>query len=85
MNKQHVARLNLALKVAILESGKTQRVIAVRTGIDETRLSRIVRGQISPVKLERKALTRVLHKAESELFPAEPEPESKAEAEVVAS
>lgn len=62
---------NKALKHAIVDSDRTQRVIARRTRIDETRLSRIISGQAFPFPREVKALARVLGKPVDELFPEE--------------
>lgn len=69
MTSQELASFNLALKVAILASGKTQRQIARSTRIDETRLSRIVRGSVRPFPHERRRLAKVLRRVEVELFP----------------
>lgn len=69
MNSQELASLNLALKFAILASGLTQRRLARRTRIEETRLSRIVRGQVVPVPRERRALAKALGRVEVDLFP----------------
>ena len=60
--------LNLQLKFAILQSGKTQRTVALNTRIPETRLSAIVRGRHTPTKVERQRLARVLGVAAHELF-----------------
>lgn len=68
MKSQELARANTALRVAIVESTKTQRTIARRVRMDETRLSKIVRGHESATPRERKALARVLHRTEAELF-----------------
>lgn len=58
----------MPLKLAIAASGRTQRVIAQRTGIEETRLSRIVRSQVSPFPHEKRALARVLRSSIRTLF-----------------
>jgi hypothetical protein len=52
--------MRLGLKVAIVQSGKSQRAISVETGIPESRLSSIVRGWIEPRTDERNALMRLL-------------------------
>lgn len=59
---------NLALKVAIVQSGKKQRAIARSTRIPETRLSHIVRGRLEPTEKERAVIARVLDRTEAELF-----------------
>lgn len=75
MQSQKLARYNLALKQAILsrQSARrrplTQREVARRADMDETRLSRIVRGSEQPTPEERKALSRVLRRPQAELFP----------------
>jgi len=61
-------RLNVELKWAIFKSGHTQRALARRLKMDETRLSRLVRGQAQPFPHERKLLSDALHKEESDLF-----------------
>lgn len=69
MKTQRVARLNRALKVAIIDSGCTQGRIAQRARIDKWRMSRIVRGSITPRDREQEALARVLKAQRAELFP----------------
>lgn len=59
---------NLELKYAILMTGKTQRALARRLRMDETRLSRIVRGQAQPFPHERVALAKALDRLECDLF-----------------
>lgn len=66
---QKISGYNMGLKLAILASGQTQRVIAKRAAIDETKLSRLVRGTVRPFPDEREALARVLNRSEAELFP----------------
>lgn len=66
---QRVPHLNLALKTAILASGKLQKQIAREAAIDETTLSHIVRGRLAATTAERRRLARVLAKSEAELFP----------------
>lgn len=67
MKARHV---NLALKTAILASGRTQGEIAMRARILETRLSQIVRQRVTATDEERKKLARVLKRDETELFDA---------------
>jgi transcriptional regulator with XRE-family HTH domain len=69
MASQDFEKFNIALKTAILQSKQTQRRVARRTRIDETRLSRIVRGQVVPFPREKRALARVLGVAIDVLFP----------------
>ena len=69
MSSQEFDSFNLALKVAILANGLTQRQLAKRVHIDETRLSRIVRGQVAAFPSERRVLAKVLKRTEVELFP----------------
>lgn len=59
----------MPLKLAIVASGRTQRAIAKRARIDETRLSRLLRNEAKPFKAEKKRLARVLHSTVDELFP----------------
>lgn len=62
--------MNVALKLAIWQSGKRQRQIAMEAGIPETRLSEIVnhRGPL-PTAEEKDAITRVLGQSARKLFP----------------
>lgn len=75
MTTQVVATYNTALKSALLETkdrrGRplTQRAVARRARIDETRFSRILSGQLESTPRERKAIARVLQRDEATLFP----------------
>lgn len=60
---------NAALKLAIFNSGKRQIDIAEKAGMDETKLSKIIRGYRTASPEERSALARVLRKPIHELFP----------------
>jgi transcriptional regulator with XRE-family HTH domain len=60
--------LNAALQRAIRESGLKQTFIADRVGINESRLSRIVRGHIDASEHEKKALALVLNARVAQLF-----------------
>ena len=60
--------MRMAVKVAIIESGQTQRQVAAQIEMPESRLSAIVRGWINPRTDERKALARVLGRRLEELF-----------------
>lgn len=62
--------MNMALKIAIVESRRLQVEIAADAGMDPTRLSQIVNGRREPSDPERKALARVLKRKAADLFPA---------------
>jgi hypothetical protein len=64
---------NLILKVAIVATGHSQRAVGLRVRIPEVRLSDIIRGRVEATSRERRALSRVLGRPVSELFPAPPE------------
>jgi plasmid maintenance system antidote protein VapI len=64
-----MAKLNVALKMAILESGKKQRRVAALARIHPTELSAIVRQRRSASKEQRERLARVLGRSQNELFP----------------
>ena len=53
--------MRIALKLAILQSGQSQRDVSAQTHIPEARLSSIVRGWTEPRADERVALQRCLH------------------------
>jgi hypothetical protein len=61
-------RLRLALKTAILETGKSQRELARETAIPESRLSQIVRGWADPREVEEMALAMALGRPSNDLF-----------------
>lgn len=71
MKSQRVARRNLALKFAIVAQGTTQRCLATRTRIEETRLSRIISLQKEPSRVEMRRIARVLKTDVAALFPVE--------------
>ena len=52
--------MRTALKIQIIQSGQSQRVIARAAAIPECRLSSIVHGWVNPRDDERSALARVL-------------------------
>lgn len=61
--------MRLALKMAIIVAGKTQRQVAAETRLlSENRLSEIVCGWVDPNENERAALARVLHREAAALF-----------------
>lgn len=60
---------NVALKVAIVQSGQTQRAIAHRAGISELRLSQLVNLRTPATPDDKRALAKVLHCRQSALFP----------------
>ena len=60
---------NVALRVAIIESGLTQRQIAKDCSIAESRFSLIVRRRRMPSDDERAAIAAALGRAEDDLFP----------------
>lgn len=60
---------NRALRIAILDSGKPQIVIAKKAHIHETRLSKIVNGHLNARDEERAALARALRRPVDDLFP----------------
>lgn len=62
---------NIALKIAIMESGLSQVDLAEATDIHESKLSYIVNGRREPSEAEQKAIARVLKRKASQLFPAE--------------
>lgn len=65
--------MNLALKMAIHESGVTQKRIAKRAHMREPRLSLIVRGREQPEADEKKNLARALDRPIDDLFPDQSE------------
>jgi len=65
--------VNYELKTALLRAGVPQYEIARRAGLDETALSRIVRGRRVPSADERGRLAAVLGVPESLLFGSQPE------------
>ena len=60
--------LRRELKFAIIDSGRTQREVSIRTGIPETRLSAIVRNRVDPSEQERAALAFFLGRPATDLF-----------------
>lgn len=65
---------DLRLKVAIIESGRSQRRIALDTRIGEVRLSQIVRQRGAPAtETEKQRLAKYLNRPEVDLFPVDDE------------
>lgn len=61
---------NVALKIAIVESGLSQVEIAAAADIHESRMSQIVNGWREPNDAERKVLARILKRKPAQLFPS---------------
>lgn len=59
---------NIALKIAIIESGLLQVDVAEKADMHETQLSNIVNGRREPNDAEMKAIARVLKRKPSALF-----------------
>ena len=62
--------MSTKLKLEIVRSGKRQYEIAHRAGLNETELSRIIRGRRLPTPEERQRLATALDLAERDLFDA---------------
>ena len=60
--------MRLALKIAFLAAGKSQREVGAECGIPENRLSDIVQGWREPRRDERAKLAAALHCPEERLF-----------------
>lgn len=61
--------MNTALKVAFVETGKKQIVVASQLGIHDSRLSKIINGHIEPTDTEKRALSKALRRPVGDLFP----------------
>lgn len=59
---------NLALKIAIVESGLSQVEVAEAIDMHDTKLSMIVNGRREPSEAEQRAIARVLKRKPSQLF-----------------
>lgn len=59
---------NLALKIAIVESGLSQVDIAEAANLHESKLSYFVNGRRRPSAAEQKAIARVLKRRVDQLF-----------------
>lgn len=71
MSSQELASPNRALNHAIVDSGLTQRRIAKRARLDETRLSKIKHGRAIATAREKEKLAKVLGCQRADLFPAD--------------
>jgi hypothetical protein len=63
------ATLNIALKIALLTSGRHQYLVAVDAQLSPTRLSEIVRGRHLPTPDEARRVAAVLGQPQRSLFP----------------
>jgi len=61
--------MNMALKIAIVESKRSQVQIAKDAEMHESRLSQIVNGHRDASDVERKNLARILKRKPAQLFP----------------
>lgn len=61
---------NSTLKTAIFLKRTTQTLVAQKAGVQESRLSRIIHGYVSPSDDEKRAIARALRLPVEELFPA---------------
>tara|TARA_Y100000310_G_scaffold182236_1_gene182297 strand:- start:6406 stop:6606 length:201 start_codon:yes stop_codon:yes gene_type:complete len=61
--------MNYALKHALVDHAEPAWKVAMKLGICDVRLSKIVRGLIEARKIEKEALAEILGKNETELFP----------------
>jgi transcriptional regulator with XRE-family HTH domain len=60
---------NTTLRIAIAATGETQRAIAKRARIPETRFSAIARGRLNPNSKEQSRIARALNTTVDHLFP----------------
>ena len=61
----------IRLKVAFLEAGVTQQEIAAEAEIHSTRLSKIIRGWVTPTQAEKRLIARALRRPVQDLFQEE--------------
>jgi transcriptional regulator with XRE-family HTH domain len=73
-NYSSVPEMNLSLKMLIVKRRMSQVAIARKTGISESRLSRIVHGHDEPTAAEKQAIARVLRAKVVDLFPNDAAP-----------
>jgi hypothetical protein len=60
---------NVKLKVVLMEKGLTQRNLAFGTNIDESRISKIIKGYEKPTGDMKEAISDYLTMEQQELFP----------------
>lgn len=60
--------MNIPLKVAIVQSGRSQNEIAAAAHMSSWRLSKIINGHAKVTPAERRRLARVLRRRVSEVF-----------------
>jgi transcriptional regulator with XRE-family HTH domain len=56
------------LKIAILEKGLTQKMVAQKAGIHESTLSQIARGTYVPDHRQKQLISRAINEEAEELF-----------------
>jgi len=59
---------NVKLKAVLLERGLTQRTLAFETNIDESRMSRIIKGYEIPTSEMKEVISDYLGMQEADLF-----------------
>ena len=64
----HRTAVNMALKLAIVESGIKQRALSLQVEISEGRLSEIVTGRTEPTPDEQKRIAKALKRKVDDLF-----------------
>jgi lambda repressor-like predicted transcriptional regulator len=62
-------KMNLPLKIALLRAGMRQIDLARRTGLGESRVSRIVNAYYMPTPEEKRKIARALDHSVEELWP----------------
>ena len=62
-------RPNIKLKTILLERGITQRTLAFESNIDESRISKIIKGYEKPTSEMKDAISDFLEIGSEELFP----------------
>ena len=63
-----VKKMNIKLKIAIIEDGRKQWQIGIATGISEVKLSKIIWGRTIPSILEMTAIAKVLNRNRDDIF-----------------
>lgn len=61
-------RINVKLKILLLEKGLTQRQLSQKTGIPEQLISMLVRGQYVPSDTERTRISDILEVEQNRIF-----------------